>query len=153
MFYPTVRRGLRTLTQPELSDIHIGENELTCLINSSFALQTLTLKYWSKIIRLKIPCLPSIFFYLHHIYLQQQDWPVNAFHIYNCFLQMLHHKMCFVFQLNRHHTLGQGIGVCNRLNSSDLTYRHMMFHQLCNMLVMFNPQLCCQILMNGVVAR
>ena len=57
VFCPTVRLGLRSLTQLELFDVRITGNELACLLDNSVALQQLALMYCSKIIRLKIPSL------------------------------------------------------------------------------------------------
>ncbi|KAE8801634.1 hypothetical protein D1007_22663 [Hordeum vulgare] len=54
-FRPTVRLGLRSLTQLTLFDVHISESELACLLDNSFSLQQLTLMWCSKIVRLKIP--------------------------------------------------------------------------------------------------
>ncbi|XP_048527817.1 uncharacterized protein LOC125507206 [Triticum urartu] len=57
VFCPTVRLGLRSLTQLELFDVRITGNELACLLDNSVALQHLAVMYCSKIIRLKIPSL------------------------------------------------------------------------------------------------
>uniref|UniRef100_A0A453LC56 F-box domain-containing protein n=2 Tax=Aegilops tauschii subsp. strangulata TaxID=200361 RepID=A0A453LC56_AEGTS len=57
VFCPTVRLGLRSLTQLELFDVRITGNELACLLDNSVALQQLALMYCTKIIRLKIPSL------------------------------------------------------------------------------------------------
>ncbi|EAY99604.1 hypothetical protein OsI_21582 [Oryza sativa Indica Group] len=57
-FHPTVTLGgLRSLTRLYLCCVRITENELSCFLSHSLALEQLEIRYCDRIVCLKVPCL------------------------------------------------------------------------------------------------
>jgi hypothetical protein len=57
-FHPTVTLGgLRSLTRLYLCCVRITENELSCFLSHSLALEQLEIRYCNRIVCLKVPCL------------------------------------------------------------------------------------------------